>query len=247
MVLAINRAYCSGPRAATCNLSPPTLNFHYLGIGFNRPGSVPPDSNLQDLIHTPAANAFLHLTNASNGIDVTPGYSLYPSSGSSTAGLRLGINAATAASHLLFNLTPDSTVPGDFLTEYGCYGFTNTSPAVQFCGTLLLDIGIQEMFLDLPKAQWPAGTFDSDNKVPVTIPPINMSIIAGTANQMSYTFDVVQSCPASTGPNAVAPCYVQWSDSTATGLISVNTGRRALFQNHYFYQGQCGQIGFEQY
>ncbi len=81
---------------------------------------------------------------------------------------------------------------------------------MQFCGTLLLDVGISEMFISLPRSQWPVGTHDSNDKVPQTIPPINMSIIAGTSNQMSYTFDAVQSCPASTGPNAVAPCYVQW-------------------------------------
>lgn len=249
MVLAIDKAFCSGPRTPTCNTHPPTPDLRYIGVGFNRPGSVPPDSTLQNLIRTPAANAFLHINNANNGIDVTPGYYIYPSAMSPTVGLRLGFNAATAASHQIFDLTPDPAVPGDFLTEYGCYAFTNTTPPVQFCGTLLLDIGISEMFLDLPRAQWPAGTFDINDKdkVPLTIPPFNMSIVAGTANQMSYTFDVVQSCPAPGSPNAVAPCYVQWSDTTASGLISVNTGRRALYKNHYFYQGQCGQVGFEQY
>lgn len=247
MVLAINNAYCSGPRTATCNMNPPTPNLHYMGVGFNRPGSTPPGSTLQDLIHTPAANAFLHITNANNGVDVTPGYILYPSASSGTAGLRLGIDPSSASNYQTFNLSPNPAVPGDFLTEYGCYGFTNIAQPAQFCGTLLLDIGIEEMFINLPRAQWPAGTYDSNKEVPVISPPINMSIIGGTANQMYYTFDAVQSCPSSTGPNAVAPCYVQWEDSTATGIISVNTGRRALFRYHYFYQGQCGQVGFEQY
>jgi hypothetical protein len=247
MVLAINKAYCSGPRAATCQLAPPAPDLRYMGVGFNRPGSTPPDSTLQDLIHTPAANAFLHITNNYNGVDVAPGYVFYPSASSSTTGLRLGVDSATASSYQQFNLTPNSAVPGDFLTEYGCFGFTSTTPAVQFCGTLLLDIGIAEMFIDLPRAEWPAGTHDSDDMVPQTMPPINMSIVAGTSSQMHYTFDAVQSCPASTGPNAVAPCYVQWEDSTSSGLASVNTGRRALYGYHYYYQGQCGQVGFESY
>lgn len=247
MVLAINKAFCSGPRTATCLTHPPTPDLHYLGVGFNRPGSTPPGSTLEDLIHTPASNAFLQITNTNNGVDVTPGYVLYPSASSPGTGLRLGIDPASVSSYQLFNLTPNPAVPGDFLTEYGCYGFTNTTPPVQFCGTLLLDVGISEMFLDLPKAQWPAGTHDSDNKVPEIIPPFNMSIVAGTANQMNYTFDAVQSCPSSSGPNAVAPCYAQWEDSTASGVISVNTGRRALYKFHYLYQGQCGQVGFEQY
>jgi hypothetical protein len=247
MVLAIDKAFCSGPRKAVCELTPPSLDLHYLGVGFNRPGNNPPDSTLQDLIHTPAANAFLHITNSNNGVDVTPGYAFYPSNSSPAAGLRLGINSATAASHQLVNLTPDPAVPGDFLTEYGCFGFTNTVPPAQFCGTLLLDIGIDEMFLGLPKAQWPAGTYDGDKKVPEMIPPFNMVIAAGTLSQMNYTFNVVQSCPSSAGPNVVAPCYVQWSDTTNSGIVSVNTGRRALYQYHYFYQGQCGQVGFESY
>lgn len=247
MVLGINKAYCSGPRSATCNQSPPTPTLHYLGVGFDRSGTTPPNSTLQDLISTPASNAFLHITNASNGTDVTPGYTLYPSASSATAGLRLGIDPSSVSNFALFDLTPSTTVPGDFLTEYGCYGFTNTTPPAQFCGTLLLDIGISEMFIDLPRAQWPAGTYDGNNKVPEIIPPFNMSIVAGTANQMTYTFDAVQSCPSPTGPNAVAPCYVQWENSTATGQIFVNTGRRALYKYHYLYQGQCGQVGFEAY
>lgn len=247
MVLGIDKAYCSGPRSATCNTHPPTPDLHYLGVGFDRPGKTPPGSALQDLLHTPAANAFLHITNTNSGVDVTPGYVIYPSANSPTTGLRLGIDQTTAAGYNQFNLTPNPNVPGDFLTEYGCYGFTNTTSPVHFCGTLLLDVGIQEMFISLPKAQWPAHTYDSNNEVPETNPPFNMSITAGTANQMHYTFDVVQSCPSPASPNAVAPCYVQWEDSTGTNDISVNTGRRALYDYHYFYQGQCGQVGFEPY
>ncbi len=244
MVLAIDKAYCSGPRAATCNLSPPTPTLHYMGVGFDRQGLTPPNSTLQDLINTPASNAFLHITNASNGNDVTPGYTIYPSASSATAGLRLGIDPTTVSNFQMVNLTPSTTVPGDFLTEYGCFGFTNTVPATQFCGTLLLDIGIDEMFIDLPQSQWPAGTYDTNNKVPEIIPPYNMSIVAGTSNQMAYTFDAVQSCPSASGPNAVAPCYVQWEDGKTP---FVNTGRRALYKFHYLYQGQCGQVGFEAY
>lgn len=247
MVLAIDKAFCSGPRTAKCNEHPPTPDLHYLGVGFDRPGSTPPDSTLQNLIRTPAANAFLHLTNDRNGTNVTSGYDFYPSAGSSSSGLRLGFNSTIASGYQVVNLTPNAAVPGDFLTEYGCYGFLTTTPPVQFCGKLLLDVGIEEMFIDLPRSQWPAGTYDSDDKVPETVPRIKMSIAAGTSNQMAYTFDVVQSCPSDTGQNAVAPCYVQWEDSSKTGMISVNTGRRALYQYHYFYQGQCGQVGFEHY
>jgi len=244
MVLAINKGYCSGPTSGSCYRDgPPAPTLHYMGVGFDRPGALPPnDTTLPNLLHSPVANAFLNITNANNGTDVSQGYYLRPGDNGAPTGLTLGIHSA--ASYNLFNLTPSSSVPGDFLTEYGCYGFTNIPTPVTFCGTLLLDIGVKEMFINLPRAQWPVGTYDLDDKVPDTIPRIKMSITAGTANQMSYTFDAVQTCPSSTGPNAVAPCYVKWEDNT---VISVNTGRRALYQYDYFYQGQCGQVGFFKY
>lgn len=243
MVLAIDKAFCSGSTSGSCfsQPTPPAPTLHYIGVGFDRSGTVPPGSPLQNLFLSPTANAFLHITNANNGTDVTPGYYLTPGDRGTPTGLTLGISSS--ANYNLFNLTPNPAVPGDFLTEFGCFGFTGTTPPVQFCGTLLLDVGIQEMFLDLPRAQWPAG-IQTDGKVNEGTP---MSITAGTASQMYYTFNAVLSCPSPGSPNAVAPCYAQLLDSAATGEIFVNTGRRALYKYDYFYQGQCGQVGFYRY
>jgi hypothetical protein len=243
MVLAINNAYCSGPPTEKCHSqAPPTPNLHYIGVGFNRPGGVPPvgtvpagQATLPNLFSSPAANAFLHVTDASNGTDVSPGYYLTPGD-TGTSGLALGINSTT--NYQLYSLTPNPTVPGDFLTEAGCYTFTNATPPVTFCGTLLVDVGIPQMYLDLPIAEWPANVIDNTGEVKAGK---TLTITAGNTDQMSYSFTAVQACP---GTTPATPCFVQMVDSTATGQIFINTGRNVLNQYDLFYQGQCGQMGF---
>ena len=89
--------------------------FHYLGVGFNRNSTTAGDQ-----FNSPAENAFLHLTNASNGTDINPGYILSPSN-SQTSGVTLGINATTG--YNLVNLTADPTVPGDWKPQTACYSF----------------------------------------------------------------------------------------------------------------------------
>lgn len=244
MVLAINKAYCAGPATESCHSAPPpSATLHYIGVGFNRPGGVPPvgttpagEPILPNLFASPTANAFLHITNASNGTDVSPGYYLTPGD-TGTSGLSLGINSTT--NYLLNSLTPSTTVPGDFLTESGCYTFKDTAPAVTYCGTLLVDVGIQQMYLDLPKAQWPGhSTVDDSGRV---VAGQHLKITAGDTDQLSYSFTAVTSCPGST---PATPCFVQMVDSTLTGEIFINTGRNILNQYNVFYQGQCGQMGF---
>ena len=245
MVLAINKSYCSGPITLSCytkGAPPPTL--HYMGVGFNRPGASA--TNPLDLFSSPTANAFLHVTDASNGTDVTPGYYLTPKDTSATTGITLGISSVT--NYSLINLTPASAVAGDFLTESGCFNFTgNGTP--QFCGTVLLDVGIDYMIMQLPKAQWIAGTheFNSTQQIEVVKVGTLMSIFFGNPTAMQYSFTAIQqfeNCVGDSGANNVAPCYAQLVDSTATGQIFVNTGRRPLYQYDYLYQGQCGQVGF---
>ncbi len=238
LILGINNSYCSGPPSKSCwTTGPqPADTFFYMGVGFDRPGA----GNPTDLFHSPTANAFLHIMDANNGTDISPGYYLTPndSSAPSPKGITLGISSTT--NYNVVNLTPSSTVPGDFNTEYGCFSFPGSSSPDPFCGTLLLDVGISEMLISLPQAQWPAGVFDpNNNDYVITTTP--MTITAGTSNQLNYSFTAVQSCPGATGPNNVAPCYAQLQDSSSTG---VNTGRRPLYRWDYFYQGQCGQVGF---
>ncbi|WP_133135229.1 hypothetical protein [Legionella rowbothamii] len=237
MVLGIDKAYCVGPADKSCHTTPPTPDLHYIGVGFNRNSTT---SN--DLFNSPTANAFLHITNASNGTDMSPGYYLTPGDASTSPdSLILGITS-TATSYDVVNLTPNAAVPGDFNAQLGCYSFPGSSTPNQFCGTALLDVGIDSMFIDLPKAQWPDGTYGVDNYVPAGI---DMSVLMGPLSTpaMSYSFTTVNgSTPPSDSPT---PVSVQWINTTATGMVFINTGRRPLYSYNYFYNGQCGQVGFK--
>lgn len=233
MVLGIDKAYCTGPSTKSCYSNPPSPTLHYLGVGFNRNSST-----TGDLFNSPTANAFLHITNATNGTDMSPGYYITPHDRSTATGLTLGI--VDSSNYNIINLTPNSAVPGDFNAQAGCYSFP-PSPTNQFCGTSLLDVGIDSMFIDLPKALRPPGTFDSQDQVPAGT---NMHILMGDVNlpALQYSFTAVTSNPPADSPT---PTSVQWVDTTASGLIFVNTGRRPLYSYDYLYDGQCGQVGFK--
>jgi hypothetical protein len=222
LVLAIDGAHCDG---AHLGCKPPKPDLHYLGVGFNRNTTGP-----GDLFDSPSENASLQLTDALNGTDINQGYVL------SKNKVTMGITAANSAGFNLVTLDPNP-VAGDWLPERGCYQFTTLIGSPQFCGNLLLDVGIAEMFLDLSFDQRPTGSYDSNNKVP---DGVGMNIQAGLAGQpaMSYNFTAVQPPTPPTGP---APTFVRWDD---VKNVFVNTGRRALLNFDYLYSGQCGEVGF---
>ncbi|CEG56896.1 hypothetical protein [Legionella fallonii] len=234
MVLGIDKAYCSGPTTRSCYSNPPSPDLHYMGVGFNRNSTT-----AGDLFNSPTANAFLHLTNATNGTDLSPGYYLTPNDTTTVTGLTLGITSSNE--YNVVNLSPNPNVPGDFYPQAGCFSFPHHSQPNQFCGTALLDVGIDSMFIDLPRAQWPTGTYNSKDEVPAGV---DMSILMGALSTpaMQYSFSAVDGSPPSHSP---APTVVQWINSTATGMVFVNTGRRPLYIYNYFYDGQCGQVGFK--
>jgi hypothetical protein len=222
LVLAIDGAHCD---ASHKNCKAPKPDLHYLGIGFNRNST-----GTGDLFDSPSENASLQLTDASNGTDINQGYIL------SKDGVTMGITAAKSSGFNMITLDPNP-VAGDWLPEPGCYQFTTLEGRPQFCGNLLLDVGIAEMFIDLSFDQRPAGSYDSNNEVPSGV---GMNILAGSTNNpaMSYNFTAVQPPTQPTGP---APTFVRWDD---TAKIFVNTGRRPLLNFDYLYSGQCGEVGF---
>lgn len=246
LVLAINpnSFKCTGSSSKPCHhrdhshFSDP---LYYMGVGFGRPGT----GNSSDLFHSPTANAFLHITDASNGTDISPGYYLTPNDGSapSPGGITLGVSSPV--NYAMVNLTPNPAYPGDFSTEYGCFSFPNSSKPNPVCGTVLLDAGIDYMIMSAPKALLDSsvesgGYINAGN---------NTTITAGTGSQFNYSFNSVNdNCPPyPSGSNIAAPCYAQYINTTASGEVFVNTGRRPLYQWDYVYQGQCGQVGFYQF
>lgn len=225
-VLAITSAYCA-PGYPKCEQNPPKPNLHYLGVGFDRSPTNP-----QDQLGRPIDNPFLHLAVPTGDGDVSPGYVL----GGNT--IQLGITSTTGYGTV--PLTPSTTVPGDWTTMSGCYGFPDLPAPNQFCGTLLLDVGIVEMFLDLSPDDRPSAAVAQDcpkggsaSCVPVGT---NVQILAGSPSSpaASYTFTVASE------PQGPAPTYAQWIDSSN---VFVNTGRRPLLAFDYLYDARCGNVG----
>jgi len=230
LVLSVDSVACH-PNYPNCQ-KPKSYALHYLGVGFDRN-----KTSTGDLFDSPSENAFLQLTDAQNGTDINQGYIL------SARGVTLGITAADAHQFDMVPLSPNSTVPGDWNPEAGCYQFTNLTGQPQFCGNLLLDVGIDQMFLDLPSGQRPPGSYDSDadnqNEVPTGV-DIKISVLSSNSIRppLTYEFHAVQPPTDPVGP---APTFVQWVPSDN---IFVNTGRRPLLAYDYLYSGQCGQVGF---
>ncbi len=226
LVLAVDAVTCH-PNYPKCH-APKHADLHYLGVGFDRNTTGP-----GDLFDSPSENAFLELTDAANGTDINEGYEL------STSGVNLGITPNNAYGFKTYTLAPNSAgVIGDWNPVPGCYQFTTLPGSPQFCGNLLLDVGISEMFIDLPSGERPAGSYDNNGKVPSGL---GMRIQAGNQNQpvMSYDFTAVQPPAQPSGP---APTYAEWVNDAN---IFVNTGRRPLMAFDYFYSGQCGVVGFK--
>jgi hypothetical protein len=225
---------CTELKKISCSEDSP---IHYMGVGFDRNATA-----AGDLFDSPAENAFLHVTDADNGTNINPGYILSPSDQTTTTGVTLGINST--AGYNLINLSANTNVPGDWNAQPACYGFPDLRTPNQFCGTGLLDVGISEMFIDLPFAKRPAKTFDSNDKVPADL---LMNILMGNrdAPAMSYQYTTVQ---PPTSPSGPAPTYSQWINTTskpAAKQVFVNTGRNPLNSFDYLYEGQCGNVGFK--
>lgn len=233
LVLGITSASCA-PGHPKCNDHPPKPDLHYLGVGFDRGATSSADS-----FTSPVDNAFLQVAGATDGA-MTPGYVL------STSGVTLGITSTEGYS--LDALTPSSIVSGDWVTAAGCYGFPDLAGVGPFCGTLLLDVGIVEMFIDLQPAERPQDAVEPAactdptevGKLTCKVPGgTTMQIVAGSpsAPALSYEFAV------SDTPSGPAPTYVQWINAAN---VFVNIGRRPLTTYDYMFDAHCGNVGFKQ-
>jgi len=221
---------------------------NYLGIGYARESG-----SATELFKSPAQNAFLHLTDENNGTDIGPEYAIAEN------GLTLGVNSENLGVYSTYDLSPDMAIPGEFQLLPGCFSFPGLTPPQQFCGNSIFDIGIQEMLIKLPCAEWPAGTHSrykckNDPKVLLKqsrVPSnVEMSVALGASSPTaSPTPTPVVSDPFTTGTvTGPAPAYVSWQDTTGTsqaGTPIVNTGRNPLACYNYVYQGQCGVVGFQ--
>jgi hypothetical protein len=239
-ILAVNRGYCSGDKKLSCwTNGPPAPTLHYLGVGFDREGLV-----AGSLFLSPAQNAFINLHDASNGADISQGYSLSVTS----QGITLGLTDANTAGYNTLALSPSTTTVGEWTTMPGCFSFPALSPT-QYCGALLLDVGIQEMFLNPSTTPTPAAASvtgsDGINYVPAGTQMTITVRTPGGASPLSYTIEIPNNgpSPATATPIGAAPLYAQWVTPAAN---FINTGRDPIILYNYFYDAQCGQVGFQQ-
>ena len=200
-------------------------SLHYLGIGFNRENYA-----FEDLFQTPADNAFLHLTDDSNGTDISPGYQI------GAASVSLGVTS-TSGYNLIPLTSAGAQVPGEYADAAGCFNFPGAiDNAGPFCGNMLFDIGIGDMYLGIDDFQRPAG-YDTGQLV-TTGDTVN--IIGGSPSSpaLCYSF-------TSGGNSLITPYAANWVQPPTACGVFFNTGRVGLAAYNYTYDATCGNIGFQ--
>jgi hypothetical protein len=224
MVLGIDSASCV-PGHPDCRPSDDP-GLHYLGVGFAR-GSAE-----EHKLVSPADNAFLRVADAGDGA-MSPGYVL------TGRGITLGIPALDG--YLLAALAPSTSAPGDWSAARGCYAFPELPAPNRFCGNFLLDVGIAEMFLDLPVADRPPGSAASvrcGERECASVPEgTAMRVTVGPDDRPALSYDFT----LRRDPVGPEPTYARWIDRQQ---VFMNVGRRPLFRFHYLFDATCGNVGF---
>jgi|SRR5208282_1204620 len=206
---------------------------NYLGVGYDRN-----TTSSGDYFDSPADNAFLNLTDAASGADISPGYTITPTL------ITLGVTSSAG-----FNTTPlqaNQCVAGDYLTGAGCFSFPALSPEEgSFCGTMLMDTGIGDMYLNLYAPLWPSRYCDGGLVPNGTLVQIN-SGASTTSPPMCYRYTVDNDDPTPVPtPITPAPSITNCIENpTDTTIKFINTGRHPLAWFNYLYDATCGQVGF---
>jgi hypothetical protein len=226
-VLAVMSSDCHPNK--TCTGPPPFADFHYLGVGLDRSLGTAADP-----FGSPRDNALLSV--GSTSATLSPGYVL---SGSS---IQVGITASNATSSVV-PLTANTTDPGDWNAMPMCVTFPTagaTSPAPT-CGSLLMDVGIPEMFI----------TFGSAAAEPAAVSgglADNQTISIAAPNQTSpafaYSFSSGPAGGATPPATGAAPSKVVLGVIAGPDPVFINTGRHVLFDYQYVFNAQAGTIGF---
>jgi hypothetical protein len=230
-VLAIDKAYCA-KGYTQCEQNPPTPDLRYIGVGFDRNSTTD-----GDYFDSPADNPFLQIQGASTGTAVNPGYIL------TSVGGRLGLVKQDTKGFKIAQLTQNTSVPGDWNAAPGCFGFPDlkTSPK-QFCGSLLMDVGIDHMYLDLSPKNRPVSVVEPGLNGTGMPDGTVMSILAGTPKKQALRYSFTYS--SSTNPVGMAPASVKWIDPNSSEVF-VNTGRNVLKGSKYLYDARHGEVGFK--
>lgn len=216
-----------------CQAAPDSIAM--MGVGFDRGG------------RSSALNPFLNLA-APTGKTLHPGYII------SKAGVTLGLTAENVKPFKTVQLQPNTKMTGtEWLQPNACatVAAPGGTPSAKLCGGMLMDTGIDFMFLSFNASQRPAGSttpsagpYDGANRTILT-PGWHMTFTApgqGQQTLLTYTQTAVQTNAAPTPQQTVAV----WAGSTSTSGF-MNTGRRLLYSSAYLFDQQCGKLGFAAY
>jgi hypothetical protein len=223
-VFAISKVQCN-IHVKTCK--PPTdqekaiAGFGLMGVGFDRGGVLP--SN----------NVFLQLEDIVYG-RMSPGYVFSPDQ------VSIGLDREdTAEGFDYVTLDPNSETAGDWRSVEGCFRFPAVSK--RFCGSMLLDTGIDSMLLGVAADARPAAVVDpSDSKL--LAPGTAVDITAPEMRPWTLR-DPFYYQPNS--PRLIVPKLVHWVKPPSTPpYIFFNIGRTPLARFDYLYDARCGQVGF---
>lgn len=222
-----------------CWKKTPAPSLHYMGVGFNRESLV-----AGSLFGSPANNAFLNVVD-STGTEVSQGYILAQNAPNVTLGITQADASRFAAN--IITLAPNSSLPGEWDYMRGCFSFPELSGS-DLCGSLLLDVGINQMYLGLDHKAIPKGTSTKASDGSYYVPQnVEMMVTAGNEGSppaLSYHFFMPNFGPPPPGPPpSGAPTFGQWVPPSTTGTF-FNTGITPLTLDDYMYDSQCGQVGF---
>ncbi len=220
-VLGVERQDCD-PAKPSCRRQDAASLEHVgvLGVGFDRPPYTADDRLDQ------SDNPFLNLE-AMRGGTMPRRYVL------TTSTILLGGKATLPKGFHTLSLAISTRghggAPNDWRRPSGCYSLS--SPDNQHfgpvCTKLLVDTGLPEMILTLPRQRRP-GAFLCDAQCP---DGIRVALRAGNALDWDFT----------TGDQS-APGYVRWGLNGST--TQINTGRELLTRYDYLYDADRGGVGF---
>lgn len=219
-VLAVDRQDCD-PAKPACRPRAGAALRHVgvLGVGFDRPAYTQADRLDQ------SDNPFLNLEGMRRGT-MPRRYVI---------GMRtiwLGGAPRLPGGFRVLRLSPGTSgsagAPADWRRPMGCYSLAadQVRQFGPFCTKLLVDSGLPEMILTLPRPQRPPDL--CDQRCPAGM---HVSVRAGAA--LDWSFDI---------GDADAPAYVRWGLNGET--TQINTGRALLAHFDYLYDADQGVVGF---
>jgi hypothetical protein len=227
-VFAISKVEC-GADVKTCK--PPVdqekaiAGFGLLGIGFDR-GGAPPSNNV-----------FLQLEDVVYG-GMHPGYVFSPDQ------VSIGLDRADTAEDFQYvELGPNPNPRGDWLGAEGYFSFPAASR--RFCGSMLLDTGIDGMIFALAKSKRPAEVVDPLDPV-LLRPGTDVDISAPTERPLALSYGFTY---RPENGRLIEPKQIQWAAAPSptrptTPPVFFNIGRTPLARYDYLYDARCGRVGF---